>query len=361
MREIGSAPRILVISPAWVGDMIMAQSLFKVLKTRQPQAWLSVAAPAFTAQLATRMPEVDEVIEIPFHHGKLQLNERYRLGCSLRARSFDHAIILPGSTKAALLPFFARIPVRSGYCGEPRWGLVNDLRPKPIGKKGHMAAQFVQLGLPPDEPLVSRYPAPQLTTRPRATPDIMASLNLKVLDNPILALCPGAEYGPAKCWPSHHFAALANHYLQQDWQIWLVGSDKDQSIAQAIIDICKIQDRCLNLAGRTSLLQAVDLLAQARAVVSNDSGLMHVAAATGRPVVGIFGSSSSRHTPPLSHCARAISLELSCQPCFARQCPLGHLDCLEKLAPQQVIDTLEGLLAEPHTALADIISPNPFK
>ena len=188
----------------------------------------------------------------------------------------------------------------------------------------------------------------------------MASLNLKALDNPILALCPGAEYGPAKCWPSHHFAALANHYLEQGWQIWLVGSNKDQSMAQAIIHSCKAQDRCLNLAGRTSLLQAVDLLAQARAVVSNDSGLMHVAAATGRPVAGIFGSSSPQHTPPLSNRAQAVSLELPCQPCFARQCPLGHLDCMEKLAPWQVIDTLESLLAEPHTALADIISPNSF-
>ena len=361
MREISSGPRILVIGPAWVGDMVMAQSLFKVLKTRQPQTWLSVAAPAFTAQLATRMAEVDEVIETPFHHGKLQLRERYRLGHSLRSRDFDRAIILPGSTKAALLPFFARIPVRSGYRGEPRWSLVNDLRNKPPDKKGHMAAQFVQLGLAPDEPVVSRYPAPQLITRPQTRPDIIASLGLKALDNPILALCPGAEYGPAKRWPLHHFAALANHYLQQDWQIWLVGSDKDQPIAQAIIDICKTQDRCLNLAGRTSLLQAVDLLAQAQAVVSNDSGLMHVAAATGRPVAGIFGSSSSQHPPPLSHCARAISLELPCQPCFARRCPLGHLDCLEKLAPRQVIDTLEGLLTEPHTTLTDIISSSPFK
>ncbi len=356
---MNSADRILVIGPAWIGDMVMAQSLFKTLKVRRPGMRLSVVAPTFTAKITTRMPEVDEVIETPFHHGKLQLGARLKIGQSLRVQKFDQAIILPGSTKAALLPFFARIPVRTGYRGEPRRGLINDLRDKPGHREDPMAACFVQLGLAPDAPPVSDYPAPRLITRPQATPGILAQLGHPTLEAPVLALCPGAEYGPAKRWPAHHFVTLANHYLEQGWQTWLLGGEQDQPIARAIMEGCRNQNRCLDLTGRTSLLEAVDLLSQAQAVVSNDSGLMHIAAAAGGPVVGIFGSSSALHTPPLSNTAQAVALDLACRPCFARQCPLGHLACLDTLAPQQVIDALASLLMPPLAQPADIIRPCP--
>ncbi|MDP7562914.1 MAG: lipopolysaccharide heptosyltransferase II [Arenicellales bacterium] len=334
-------PNILVVGPAWIGDMVMAQSLFKVLKARAPGGTVSVAAPAVTAPLLERMPEVDVVIDTPFRHNHLQLRERYSLGRSLRRQGYDRAIVLPGSIKAALLPFFAAIPTRSGYRGEPRWGLVNDCRVLDQGVLSRQIDRFVQLSLPPGSPPASSNPLPRLVTRPEQAPRIIERLGLTVSPASALALCPGAEFGPAKRWPSRHFATLASHFLGQGWQVWLLGSEVDAPTTRDINQ--QTGDRCLDLSGHTSLLEVVDLLAAATAIVSNDSGLMHVGAASGQPVVGIFGSSSAANTPPLSDRARAISLDLPCSPCFARHCPLSHTDCLEQLLPQQVIAAVAAL------------------
>ena len=335
---------MLVIGPAWIGDMVMAHCLFQTLKSRQANPAITLAAPPATARLAHRMPEIDEIVETPFQHGRLHMTDRFRIGRSLRGHRFDQAIILPGSLKAALLPFFAKIPVRTGYRGESRWGLINDLRSRPSTKEDPMAARFVQLGLAANAPAVSTYPHPRLTSRPDNVQKVFQRIGKSIASAPAIAICPGAEFGPAKRWPEHHFAGVADHFLTQGWQVWLLGGERDRTVAQTIIENCHKPGHCVDLTGRTHIEEAIDLLAHARAAVSNDSGLMHVAAATGTPVVGIFGASSEHHTPPLGPAAATVSQPLACRPCFARQCPLGHKQCLETLEPDRVIGSLSALL-----------------
>ncbi len=293
------------------------------------------------------MPEIDEIVETPFQHGRLHMTDRFRIGRSLRGYRFDQAIILPGSLKAALLPYFAKIPVRTGYRGEPRWGLINDPRSRSSTKEDPMAARFVQLGLAANAPAVSSYPHPRLTTRPNNVHQVFQRIGWEIASVPAIAICPGAEFGPAKRWPEHHFAAVADHFLTRGWQVWLLGGKHDRPVAQTIIENCHQSGHCVDLTGRTSIDEAIDLLAHARAAVSNDSGLMHVAAATGTPVVGVFGASSEHHTPPLGPATATVSQPLTCRPCFARQCPLGHKQCLETLEPDRVIRSLSALLENP--------------
>jgi len=334
------ASNILVVGPAWVGDMIMAQSLFIKLKQIRPQCRITVAAPETTLPLLSRMPEVDDAIAAPFAHHRLQLTGRIRLGRQLRHHRFDQAIVLPGSIKSALVPFIAGIPHRTGYRKEPRYGLLNDLRTPNQENQPLQVQRFVQLGLSADAPLIENTPRPQLESRPESVPDILAKLAVPVADTPVLALCPGAEYGPAKSWPARHFAELASLKLNEGWQVWLLGATRDAPFAQAVNDT--VNGRCVDLTGRTSLGQVVDLLSAVTQVVSNDSGLMHIAAAVGRPLVAVYGSSNPNFTPPLSPNARSVSLEPSCL-CFKRTCQYGHTECLENLLPDRVVNALTEL------------------
>ena len=210
-----------------------------------------------------------------------------------------------------------------------------------------MAARFVQLGLAANAPAVSTYPHPRLTSRPDNVQKVFQRIGKSIASAPAIAICPGAEFGPAKRWPEHHFAGVADHFLTQGWQVWLLGGERDRTVAQTVIENCHKPGHCVDLTGRTHIEEAIDLLAHARAAVSNDSGLMHVAAATGTPVVGIFGASSEHHTPPLGPAAATVSQPLACRPCFARQCPLGHKQCLETLEPDRVIGSLSALLENP--------------
>ncbi|MBI3897125.1 MAG: lipopolysaccharide heptosyltransferase II [Gammaproteobacteria bacterium] len=318
--------------------MVMAQSLFRLLKQRHPLAELHVLAPAWTEPLLTRMPEVDDTIAAPFAHGRLDLLERLRIGRTLRRRQYDWAIVLPNSLKSALVPFAARIRQRTGYVGELRYGLLNDMRRLDEKKLLRMVDRFAALGLPANEPLPNDLPPPRLIAKADEAKTALARLNISLSGKPILALAPGAEYGSAKRWPEEYYADLANAKLNEGWDVWLFGSEKDSETTREIQRLT--HGRCVDLAGHTRLGEAIDLLALVTAVVSNDSGLMHIAAALNRPMVAIFGSSDPRHTPPLSTRARVVYLGVSCSPCFERECPLGHLRCLFDIAPAQVQSAL---------------------
>jgi len=336
-----SPPRLLVVGPSWVGDMMMAQSLFMVLKTRDPGCRIDVLAPDWSKPLLACMPEVASAIGSPFQHGQLGLSARYRLGKSLRSHKYDRAILLPNSLKSALVPFWARIPLRTGFIGEFRYGLLNDARKLDTQALPMTVQRFVVLGLDKGQALPDPLPEPHLETDDDAIADSLSAVNLATPGSPVLALCPGAEYGPAKRWPSRHYAAVAQHYLDTGWHVWLFGSDKDKLDCNDINSQC--QNRCEDLSGRTSLGQAIDLMSLASAAVSNDSGLMHIAAALRLPMVAVYGSSDPGFTPPLSQHARIASLSLDCSPCFKRECPLSHLDCLNKLTPDSVLEQLNEL------------------
>lgn len=333
--------KILVVGPAWVGDMVMAQCLFKVLKQQSPQVEIDVLAPAWSLPLLARMPEVSSSIVMPIGHGKLALRERYQIGKSLRNKGYDQAIVLPNSFKSALIPFWAKIPVRTGWSREMRFLLLNDVRR--LNKKNLplMIERFMALGLSPKEKLPAEYPKPELHISADSCAQALANHQLKT-DRPILALCPGAEFGPAKRWPEEHYAEVANAKLNEGWDVWIFGSPKDGVVAEKMMALT--QNRCVNLTGKTKLEEAVDLISLATAVVSNDSGLMHIAAALHKPLVVAYGPTSAGFTPPLHSHAKTLSLSLDCQPCFKRECPLKHGRCMQDLKPNLVLNAMKELV-----------------
>lgn len=329
---------ILVVGPSWVGDTVISQVVLQLLKQRHPQTQIDYLAPPWTLPLLQRMPEVRQGILNPFGHGALQLGARCRLGLELRAGAYDQALVLPNSWKSALPPWFAGIAQRTGFRGEARWGLLNDLRTLDPQVLPQMADRFAALALPAGTSLPTPLPRPALHSTTVQQQQLLARLGLDP-SKPAVAFCPGAEYGPAKRWPEKHFAALARLLAARGCAIWLVGSPKDHAVAETIAQ--DAAGLCINLCGRTDIAEAADLLAAARLVVTNDSGLMHVAAAVGRPVIALYGSSSPQFTPPLSADARIVTLNLECSPCFKRTCPLGHLKCLNDLAPERVFAEID--------------------
>lgn len=324
--------RTLVVGPSWIGDAVMSHALIARLKARDPARAIDVLAPPWALSIYRRMPEVERAIALPFGHGELKLRERRAFAHTLAAH--DRAVVLPNSWKSALIPWHAGIARRTGYRGEMRYGLLNDLRVLDQAALPRLVDRYAALAQPAGEALERPVPEPRLDSDPAARAATLAKLGLDP-HRPAAAFAPGAEYGPAKRWPARHFAALAQTLVARGWQVWLLGSARDTEQTREIAAAC---DACIDLAGRTTLDEAIDLLASATQVVTNDSGLMHIAAALDRPTAAIFGSSSPAYTPPLSSNARVVSLHLSCSPCFQRTCPLGHTDCLVKLEPALVLD-----------------------
>ena len=332
-----STQHILIIGPAWVGDMVMAQSLFMSLKQSRDVPVIDVVAPQWSLPLLARMPEVNEGIGLPVSHRELGLGKRWRLGRQLRANRYDQAIVLPRSYKAALLPFFAGIPRRTGYRGEMRYGVINDIRRLDKSVLQQTVQRYVALGLDADavEPPPVAQPALRVDSANQSR--LLKKLGLNT-ERPVVAMMPGAEYGPAKRWPTEYFAALATMLVDNDKQVWVLGSNKEQELGEQIAAV----DGVVNLCGQTELVDTVDLLAQCDTAVTNDSGLMHVACASGTRVIAIYGSSDPAYTPPLSDTARVIYQQLDCSPCFERVCPLGHTDCLNSIRPEMVFQVLES-------------------
>ncbi len=329
----------LVIAPQWIGDAVMTEPLMRRLAARGER--LTVGALPWVAPVYRAMPQVAEVIEFPFAHGGLQWAARRAMAKTLRGR-FDTAYVCPNSLKSALLPWWAGIGKRVGYLGENRWGLLNQRLPNPPeGARPPMVAFYsalsLEAGLDADRP--------QLQLAPGAAERALVAQGLPAQGFYVLA--PGAEFGPAKRWPAAHFATLAR---QLALPVLLLGSGKDAEVCAEIASAVNAHKtgHCVDLAGKTSLDQAIALIASAKAMVSNDSGLMHVAAAFGVPQVAVFGSSSPLHTPPLSDKATVLWLKndplyqppLDCAPCFARECPLGHTRCLNDIAPAKVLSVL---------------------
>ncbi len=335
--------RILVVGPSWVGDMVMAQSLFMTLKKSFPDCLIDVLAPAWSLPLLDRMPEVSKAITLHLNHGQFCLMTRIKLGQQLRTESYGQAIILPNSWKSALIPFFANIPIRTGYRGEYRWGLLNDIRRLDTSALTMTVQRFVALGLPQDAAQPPNYQQPSLPANKTGQEAVIQKFGLTITGK-ILALCPGAEYGPSKRWPAAYFAKVAQAKIQQGWQVWLLGSEKDNEAADTISSLTNHQ--CQNFIAKTSLVEAIDLMSLADTVVANDSGLMHLAAALDKNVIAIYGSTPPEFAPPLCKKAQTVTLNLACSPCRQRICPLypvGHKDhtrCLTEIKPERILELI---------------------
>ncbi len=333
-----TAEKILVMGPSWVGDMVMAHSLFQSIKQKNPNVQIDVAAPAWTLPLLERMPEVSETIALPFKHGELAFWERIAFGKSLKNKAYSQSISLVNSLKSALLPWAAGIPKRTGFLGEMRYGLLNDIRPLDKVILPKTVQRFIALGLNKNQ-TIDTIPQPKLITNTTNITQTLNKLDIKNTNKKILGLCPGAEYGDAKRWPVEHFAETPNAIINKGWQVWLFGSDKDLTITNKINLLTKGQ--CVNLGGKTNLGEVIDLMSLCDTVVSNDSGLMHVAAALDKKLIAIFGSSNPHHTPPINPKAIIEYLGLECSPCFKRECPLGHLNCLKNISPKNIINSIK--------------------
>lgn len=341
--------KILVIGPSWVGDMMMSQSLYRTLKAEYPSAEIDVMAPAWCRPLLARMPEVNQALAMPLGHGALGLGERRRPR-ALRANRYDRAYVLPNSFKSALVPFFADIPQRTGWRGEMRYGLLNDVRVLDKAAFPLMVQRYVALAY--DKGRIQRADDlpqpllwPQLQVNDAEIAETAAAFNLTD-SRPIVGFCPGAEFGPAKRWPHYHYATLAQKLIESGYQIALFGSAKDHEAGEQIRAALQedARDFCLNLAGKTQLEQAVILIAACRAVVSNDSGLMHVAAALNKPLIALYGPSSPDFTPPLSDKARVIRLISGYHKVRKGDAEQGYHQSLIDIQPQQVLDALTPLL-----------------
>lgn len=322
----------------------MAQSLFKVLKRNHPDSILDVVAPEWSRPLLERMPEINNSFVLSIGHGELNLKLRYQLAKTLQPKHYDQAFILPSSWKSALIPCWAKIPIRTGYRGEMRWGLINDIRILDKKQLPRMVERFIALAdekdKPPPNP--SETPIPLLNTLQQNVENALKKFSIKInASQPILALCPGAEFGPSKRWPEEYFAEVAKQKLKEGWAVWLFGSKNDMKVSHLIQT--QTQQACLDFTGKTSLGEAIDLLSLVQTVVSNDSGLMHIAAALGRPLIAVYGSTDPGFTPPLNAESKIIKLNISCSPCFKRECPLKHHKCMRDLSPASVLQALQQI------------------
>jgi len=325
----------LIIGPSWVGDMVMAQSLFITLKKLHPDCEIDVVSPAWSLPVLERMSQVRRGIALPVAHGEFSLAKRYKLGRSLRSGNYTNAIVLPRSWKSALVPFFAGVPQRTGYKGEMRYGLLNDIRGLDTTVLTQTVQRYVAHAYNESEYSVSppEVPCPELRPDRKNAESLLVKLELN-LGKPVVGFMPGAEYGPAKQWPIEYFAQLADLLIKNGYQVWVFGSEKETNLGEEIVKEAPVD--AYNLCGKTELVDVIDLIACAEQVVTNDSGLMHVASALDVKVNVIYGSSTPDYTPPLSSSANIFYKRLSCSPCFKRVCPLGHTDCLLQIEPYDV-------------------------
>jgi heptosyltransferase-2 len=337
--------KVLIVGPSWVGDMVMAQSLFISLKQQNPNSSISVIAPPWTRPLLDRMPEVDEGIDISIAHGELKWAERRAIGKSLRSSGFTSSIVLPNSLKSALIPYHAKIRNRTAWRGEWRNLLLTDCRALDKEAFPRMVDRFVGLAHPVSKTPPENIPRPRLSINHENVDKVLERFRLtKGLRT--VAICPGAEFGKAKQWPAEHYGAVCAQLISEGWRVWVFGSTNDSPAAQNLLAFIPraSASEVNDLTGKTSLAEAIDLMSVADAVISNDSGLMHIGAALDKLIIAIYGSTSPEFTPPLSDRVKLMFTDIECRPCFKRECPYGHLRCLKDLEPSRVLDAARGLI-----------------
>lgn len=331
--------KILIVAPAWVGDMVMGQTLLKELKKKHKDVVIDILVNAWAKDVALRMPEVNQVFINPFKHGEFGLVKRIKLGLELRKNKYDQIFVLPNSWKSAIIPFFAGGIKRTGFVGESRYGLLNDIYKLDKQALPKMIDRFCALANHGKAVKDISYPEFRVDIANQTATLKHLGLNK---NKPIVCFAPGAEFGPAKRWPTTHFAKLADLLTSKGYQIFVVGSNKEDDLANEIMQLAKENKDIHNLCGKTSLIDVIDIMGCCHSIVSNDSGLMHVAAAVNKAkLIAVYGSSSPIFTPPLSDKADILQIKLDCSPCFKRTCKFGHYDCLTSITPQMVLECIE--------------------
>ncbi len=321
--------------------MVMAQALFKAIKLRYPQTHIEVLAPKWSCPLTDRMPEVASSIPMDLQHGEFGFSKRKKLAEKIKENHYQRSYVLPNSWKSALIPFLAGIPKRIGWRGEWRYGLLNEVHILDKQRYPLMVERYAALAADKASGLTQPPPRPALIAEVANREAALVKYQLS-LDKPILVLCPGAEFGPSKRWPENYYANLANHYLAKNWQVWVFGSAKDSEVAKHII--LQTQNQAIDLTGRTTLGDAIDLMSLAKLVVTNDSGLMHIAAALDIPLVALYGSTDPGFTPPLSDKVQILKETMACSPCFKRTCPLEHHQCMQQLSVSKALQAASKLV-----------------
>lgn len=328
---------ILVIAPSWVGDLVMAQALFTLLKKQRPSANIDVMAPAWCAPILLRMPEVRRVIDFPFSHGVWQLKQRKKFALAKQHTAYAQAIVLPNSWKSAWVPYCMKIPTRTGWLGEARFGVLNDWRRL---KKAHyplMVQRYAALALDFSPIPLDNIPYPRLVVSAETVAATCQKHQVApVGDSPVLALCPGASGGMGKCWPAAYYAQVAKQKIKEGWRVWLLGSPNDQPIISDIIT--QTEGRAEDLGATVSLEEKIDLLSLVDTVISNDSGLLHVASALDKKVIGLYGPTSPEHAPPLCQQATVLS-------CYDPAMKKNHLNdpsIIASIMPERVLSAMHA-------------------
>ena len=343
MTHFKNVSRILVVAPSWLGDAVMSHSLIRRLSQEYQTASIDVFVSKAIEAIYIQMPEVSRIVNNPFGHAQLRLRDRWNTAQVLKSNRYDVVYVLPNSIKSALIPFLARIPHRVGYTGESRFGLLNHRQTLNKAQHPLLVDQYLELARHTQSDVLALRENPNLRVAKIDCELTLAKFNINA-QTPYVCLCPGAEYGPAKRWPEQHFAKLAQELHTRHLPSVILGGNHDVDIGAAIHSLSLESTK--DVTGMTNLEEAVHLIAGAKCVITNDSGLMHIAAALNTPLIALFGSSSPSYTPPLSKKAKILTLSLECSPCFQRNCPLGHTRCLTEIQTDSVLTEVMALVAE---------------
>jgi heptosyltransferase-2 len=323
---------ILVVPYMWIGDFVRCHSVVKLLKARFPDRPVDVLSTTLCAPLTDYMPGLRQAVVVDLPRSRIALKHQLALARRLAQENYGSVLVMPRTWKSALAPFMARIPERTGFVGELRFVLLNDIR-RGEKKLPRMVDRCAALALPSAAALPSEWPLPELKVARAEIETWRRRLGLNFDSRPVVVLAPGAV-GPSKRWRASDYAALARRLIAEDFAVWVVGGPEEKSLAAAIIGETGARD----LTGH-DLRNAILALAAASVAVSNDSGLLHVAAALGTPAIGIFGPTSPWHWAPLNPLAETIEskTEVECRPCHKPVCRFGHHRCMVEIPPEQVL------------------------
>ena len=325
--------KLLIIPQNWLGDIVMSQTLLKKVKSESPNTKIDILVSSTFKGLAERMPEISKAVILDCGHKKLGLLKRFNLARQIKG-NYDQSIVLSRSIKSALIPYLAKIPIRTGELGESRYILINDLKKFTKEDRRKTALRYVSMFSKKEEVLDEKY-YPSLKSDPENIKILSEKYKLN-LDKKIIIFAPGAAFGPSKMWPAEKFKELGKK-LNKDFFILILGSNKEKNIGNKIIT----NKNMINLCGKTTITDAVDLMHASEFCVSNDSGLMHLASATNTKSISIYGATSPKLTPPLTSNKEIHYRGISCSPCFEKKCKYGHYNCLLEIQVDDVFKSFK--------------------